>query len=107
MRPTLFVLWLGAASSARMSMWKAAEEAQVEPLKVAIDGRWDEYEERRVKPDIDGRNKKGQVALHLFYELGAISSTGLALWLMPASCALGSPCAWRAYLLVRPSHPQG
>eukprot|EP01047_Picozoa_sp_COSAG01_P019679 COSAG01_NODE_1100_length_11694_cov_24.520138_5_plen_325_part_00 len=42
----------------------------------------------------------GQVALHLFYELGAISSTGLALWLMPASCALGSPCAWRAYLLL-------
>ena len=40
------------------------------------------------------------VALHLFYEMGALASTGLALGLMPSSCEEGSLCLWRAYLLA-------
>ena len=56
---------LSVVSGARTSMHKAAELGQLEPLKVAVDGWWDAYEERRIKPDINGRNKKGQVALHL------------------------------------------
>lgn len=39
------------------------------------------------------------VALHLFYEIGALSSTGLAAWLMPRSCEGGSRCDWRPYIV--------
>eukprot|EP00316_Scyphosphaera_apsteinii_P005024 CAMPEP_0119302120 /NCGR_PEP_ID=MMETSP1333-20130426/3782_1 /TAXON_ID=418940 /ORGANISM="Scyphosphaera apsteinii, Strain RCC1455" /LENGTH=264 /DNA_ID=CAMNT_0007304383 /DNA_START=14 /DNA_END=808 /DNA_ORIENTATION=- len=64
----LFLLSLAAPWSvmgARLGLHKAAEQGQVAPLKVAIDGYWDEYNDRRVKPDLNGHNKKGRVALHL------------------------------------------
>lgn len=53
------------AGAARMKMHEAAERGEVEPLKVAIEGRWDEYNDRRVKPKINGKDKRGKVALHL------------------------------------------
>ena len=62
---TVLFAVMASASAARMSLHSAADRGQVEPLKVAIDGKWDEYEERRIKPDINGKNKKGQVALNL------------------------------------------
>ena len=38
---------------------------QVEPLKVAIEGRYNAFKDEREKPDINGQNAKGHVALHL------------------------------------------
>ena len=38
---------------------------QVEPLKVAINGKYDAYEDEWRKPNINAKNKKGQIALHL------------------------------------------
>lgn len=38
------------------------------------------------------------VGLHLFYEVGALSATGLALELMPSSCRPGTPCNWRLFI---------
>ena len=40
------------------------------------------------------------IMLHLFYEVGALSSTGLAVLLMPESCAEGTRCNWQTYLLL-------
>ena len=38
------------------------------------------------------------VGLHLFYEIGALSSTSSALLLMPDSCMAGTRCDWPTYL---------
>lgn len=65
MRLLLALSCIGCALAARVSMHKAADDGDVPPLKVAIDGRRNEYEGTWVKPDINGENKKGQVALHL------------------------------------------
>ena len=40
------------------------------------------------------------VGLHLFYEVGALGSTGLALLLLPASCKAGTRCEWPLYLAL-------
>jgi len=48
-----------------MGMHQAAEAGEVEPLKVAIDGAYNAYKGERIKPDINGKNKKGRIALHL------------------------------------------
>ena len=56
---------LAAVAAQRLGLHRAATEGQVEPLKVAIRGRYDEYNDRWKKPDIDGQNAKGHVALHL------------------------------------------
>lgn len=53
------------ATAARLGLHQAAQQGQVEPLKVAINGRFDEYNDVWKKPDIDGQNAKGHVALHL------------------------------------------
>ena len=66
LRHALHVLAFAAtAHAARMGVHKAAEEGQLEPLKTAIRGRYDEYEEVWRKPDLNAKNKKGKVALHL------------------------------------------
>ena len=61
----LLVSMLALVSAARMSLHRAAEDAQIEPLKVAIRGRYDAEDDERKKPDLNAKNKKGQVALHL------------------------------------------
>ena len=61
----LAAIYIGIAQSQRLSLHKAAAQGQTAPLKVAIKGRFNAYEDEWVKPDINGRNKKGQVALHL------------------------------------------
>jgi len=48
-----------------MGLHKAAEQGQVEPLKVAIAGKFDAYNDAWKRPDINGVNSKGDVALHL------------------------------------------
>lgn len=53
------------SGAARLGLHAAAEQGQVAPLKAAIDGKFDPYEDEWKKPDINGRNKKGKVALHL------------------------------------------
>lgn len=66
LRHALHVLAFAAtAHAARMGVHKAAEEGQLEPLKTAIRGRYDEYEEVWRKPDLNAKNKNGKVALHL------------------------------------------
>jgi MFS family permease len=40
------------------------------------------------------------VGLHLFYEAGALTSTGLALLFMPDSCKPDTRCAWPLYLAL-------
>ena len=40
------------------------------------------------------------VGLHLFYEVGALGSTGLALLLLPDSCKAGTRCEWPLYLAL-------
>jgi len=65
------VLWailmasLRDGQAQRLSLHKAAAQGQTAPLKVAINGRFDAYNDEWVKPDVNGRNKKGQIALHL------------------------------------------
>ena len=59
------LLLLSVADGARLGLHQAAQEGQVAPLKVAIDGRYDEYAAEWKKPDINGQNKKGHIALHL------------------------------------------
>jgi hypothetical protein len=56
---------LYGTDAGRLSLHASAEQGLVEPLKVAIKGRYDEEREEQIKPDIDGQNKKGRVALHL------------------------------------------
>ena len=66
LRHALHVLAFAAtAHAARMGVHKAAEEGQLEPLKTAIRGRYDEYEEVWRKPDLNAKNKNGKVTLHL------------------------------------------
>ena len=60
-----FALLTASVRAARIGLHSAAEQGQLEPLKVAINGRWDPYNEVQKKPDINGQNKKGRVALHL------------------------------------------
>ena len=62
---TWLPLLFASATAQRLSLHKAAAEGQIEPLKVAIRGRFDPYEDEWKKPDVNGQNKKGQVALHL------------------------------------------
>lgn len=50
---------------ARLGLHAAALDGQVAPLKVAVDGRFDEYNDVWKKPDINKKNAKGHVALHL------------------------------------------
>ena len=40
------------------------------------------------------------LGLHLFNECGALSSTGLAMALLPHSCASGTRCEWAIYLAL-------
>ena len=61
----LMLVFAPIGFAARMSMHAAAEDGQVAPLKAAIDGRYDAYEDEWKRPDINGKNKKGHVALHL------------------------------------------
>lgn len=49
----------------RKGLHKAAEEGDIAPLKVAIEGRYDEYEGEWKRPDLDAQNSKGRVPLHL------------------------------------------
>jgi ankyrin repeat protein len=67
MRAAVFVclFYLTGTGGARLGLHKAAQEGQIEPLKVAIAGRYDAYEDEWRKPDIDGQNKKGQTPLSL------------------------------------------
>ena len=44
---------------------KAAEQGELEALKVAIAPKYDPYEDERVAPNLDAPNKKGKLALHL------------------------------------------
>jgi ankyrin repeat protein len=64
-RLVLLSALLYGTDAGRLSLHASAEQGLVEPLKVAIKGRYDEEREEHIKPDIDGKNKKGRVALHL------------------------------------------
>mmetsp|Transcript_40033 Transcript_40033/g.129604 ORF Transcript_40033/g.129604 Transcript_40033/m.129604 type:complete len:254 (-) Transcript_40033:140-901(-) len=63
--PRLLLGLLPIAETARVGLHKAADEGQVEPLRVAIRGKFNEYEDVWVRPDLNKRNKKGHVPLHL------------------------------------------
>ena len=63
--PLLLLAFALVARAARISLHKAAEDGQIEPLKVAIKGRYDAEEDEWKRPDLNAKNKKGQVALHL------------------------------------------
>ena len=65
MRSCATLLLIASANGARLSLHKAAERGDLPPLKVASEGYRDEYEDVWVKPDLNARNKKGEVALHL------------------------------------------
>ena len=58
-------LLLATCAAGRVGLHKAAADGDLEPLKVAINGKYDAYEERRIKPDVNKRNAKGRVPLHL------------------------------------------
>ena len=47
------------------TLHKAADKGDLPPLKVAIEGYRNEYEDVWVKPDLNAQTKKGDVALHL------------------------------------------
>jgi ankyrin repeat protein len=56
---------LALADGARVGLHKAAEAGDLAPLKVAIEGYRDPYEDEWKTPDLNAKNKKGHVALHL------------------------------------------
>ena len=64
LRLCLNLILVPLADAGRMGLHKAALEGATEPLKVAINGRFDAEEDEWKRPDINGQNKKGQVALH-------------------------------------------
>ena len=63
--PLLLLLTPHDAMCKRKGLHRAAEEGDLAPLKVAIEGRYDEYEGEWRRPDLDAPNSKGRVPLHL------------------------------------------
>ena len=64
-RTAALLLFAAASQAARMTLHKAADKGDLPPLKVAIEGYRNEYEDVWVKPDLNAQTKKGDVALHL------------------------------------------
>lgn len=63
--PLLLLLEPHDVMGKRKGLHRAAEEGDLAPLKVAIEGRFDEYEGEWKRPNLDAPNSKGRVALHL------------------------------------------